>query len=231
MSENPVQNVTFPTPGGADAHGYLALPPGGTGPGLIVIQEWWGLDDYLASITDKLAAAGFVALAPDLYGKPATHDSNEAGALMQGLPVEKAVTELGGAVDFLLGHEAVTSTTVGAIGFCMGGGFVLQLAATRGDQVSAAVPFYGVLQGETDFSTMTAAVQGHYGLKDDFYPADAAKAMAEKITEQTGHAPDMHYYDRGHAFMNEEDRMGTFDQGDHDTAWSTAVAFLTKTIS
>src|SRR3954467_13550858 len=116
------QNVSFPSNGG-EAHGYLATPSGGSGPGVIVIQEWWGLTDHIASIADRLAAEGFVALAPDLFGGKTTHDADEATELLMSLPVEQASKDLSGAVDFLLGHEAVTSQTVGAIGFCMGGGF------------------------------------------------------------------------------------------------------------
>jgi len=103
VTENPVQNVTFPSNGGT-AHGYLAVPGSGSGPGLVVIQEWWGLTTHIKDVTDRFAAEGFVALAPDLYGGPTTHDGEEAGRLMQELPVGQAAQDLGGAVDFLLGH-------------------------------------------------------------------------------------------------------------------------------
>src|SRR5919112_1934955 len=145
-SENPRQNVTFASDG-SSAHGYLATPASGRGPGVVVVQEWWGLDDHMAEVVDRLASEGFVALAPDLFGGRVAHDSDEAGRLMQQLPVEQAARDLGGAVDFLLQHEAVTSSTVGAVGFCMGGGFVLLLAAQQGEKVSAAVPFYGAGPG------------------------------------------------------------------------------------
>src|SRR5580698_2204245 len=118
--ENPRQNVQFASNGG-HAHGYLAMPASGSGPGVIVIQEWWGLTDHIADIADRLAAEGFVALAPDLFGGKVAHDADEAGRLMTELPVDRAARDLGGAVDFLITHEAVTSPSVGAIGFCMGG--------------------------------------------------------------------------------------------------------------
>ena len=104
VTENPVQNVTFPSNGGT-AHGYLAVPESGSGPGLVVIQEWWGLTAHIKDVTDRFAAEGFVALAPDLFGGATTHDSDEAGRLMSELPVDKAAQDLAGAVDFLLGHE------------------------------------------------------------------------------------------------------------------------------
>src|SRR5579884_2960828 len=99
--DNPVQNVTFPSNGGT-AHGYLALPPSGRGPGVVVIQEWWGLTSHIVDVANRLAA--------DLYGGTTTHDADEAGKLMQQLPVDQAARDLGGAVDYLLGHEAVTSS-------------------------------------------------------------------------------------------------------------------------
>ena len=90
-----------------------------------------GLTTHIKDVTDRFAAEG-VALAPDLFGGATTHDSDEAGKLMSELPVDKAAQDLAGAVDFLLGHEAVTSSKVGAVGFCMGGGFVIVLAAQPG---------------------------------------------------------------------------------------------------
>src|SRR5450432_467702 len=108
---NPRQNVSFPS-GGGEAHGYLAVPESGSGPGVIVIQEWWGLTDHIADIADRLAAEGFVALAPDLFGGKVAHDADEAGKLMTELPVDQAAKDLAGAVDFLITHEAVTSNSV-----------------------------------------------------------------------------------------------------------------------
>jgi len=165
MVENPLQNVTFPS-NGSTAHGYLALPAAGSGPGVIVIQEWWGLTSHIADVTNRLAAEGFVALAPDLFGGTTAHDSDEAGELMQQLPVEQAARDLAGATDFLLAHEAVTSSTVGTVGFCMGGGFVITMAAQLGDKISVAVPFYGIVQGDPDLSGITATMVGHFGTQD-----------------------------------------------------------------
>src|SRR3954449_11212410 len=135
-AQNPRQNVTFPSNGGS-AHGYLATPASGRGPGVVVVQEWWGLDDHMADVVDRLASEGFVALAPDLFGGRVAHDSDQAGRLMQELPVEQAAQALGGAVAYLLRHDAVTSSTVGAVGFCMGGGFGLLLAHLQGEKVNA----------------------------------------------------------------------------------------------
>lgn len=220
------QNTTFPS-GSGEAHGYLAVPSSGSGPGVIVIQEWWGLTDHIADVADRLAAEGFVALAPDLYGGRTAHDADEAGQMMMSLPVDQAARDLGGAVDFLLGHDAVTSSTVGAVGFCMGGGFVLLLAAQQGDRVSAAVPYYGVGPAvPSTFSGLTAAVQGHYGLRDDFYPAEAARAQEQQIRDESGAEVEFHFYDAGHAFHNDADKLGTYSQADAELAWSRTLDFL-----
>jgi carboxymethylenebutenolidase len=227
MSENDSrQNTTFPS-GGSQAHGYLAVPESGSGPGVIVIQEWWGLTDHIADVADRLAADGFVALAPDLYGGRTTHDADEAGELMMSLPVDEAARDLGGAVDFLLGHDAVTSSTVGAVGFCMGGGFVLLLTAQQGEKISAAVPYYGVGPAvPSTYAGLSAAVQGHYGLKDDFYPAEDARRQEEQIRAESGADVAFHFYEAGHAFHNDTNKLGTYDEDSASLAWSRTVEFL-----
>jgi carboxymethylenebutenolidase len=227
MAENASrQNTTFPSNGGT-AHGYLAVPESGSGPGVIVIQEWWGLTDHIADVSDRLAAAGFVALAPDLYGGRTTHDADEAGSLMMSLPVDQAARDLAGAVGFLLGQQAVTSSAVGAVGFCMGGGFVLMLAAQQGDKVAAAVPFYGVGPAVPQtYTGLTAAVQGHYGESDDFYPADDAREQAEQIRKESGAEVEFHFYPAGHAFHNDTNKLGTYDAEQARLAWDRTVSFL-----
>jgi carboxymethylenebutenolidase len=217
------QNVTFPS-GGTTAHGYLALPPSGRGPGVIVIQEWWGLTDHIADIADRLAREGFVALAPDLYGGNVAHESQEALRMMQALPVPRGVELLSGAVDHLLSLSEVTSDTVGAVGFCMGGGFVLYLAAADA-RVSAAVPFYGVVQGELpDFTGLKAQVLGHFGELDQSIPAETVDRLAEAIQQQSGVTPDFRRYPADHAFFN--DGRPVYHAESADSAWRSTVPFL-----
>jgi len=226
MTNNPRQNVAFAS-NGSQAHGYLATPESGSGAGVIVIQEWWGLTDHIADITDRLAAEGFVALAPDLYGGSVAHDADEAGRLMTELPVDRAAQDLAGAVDYLLAQESVTSSTVGAIGFCMGGGFVLMLAAQQGDKVGAAVPFYGVGPAvPSTYTGVTAAVQGHYGEQDDFYPVEQARAQEVQIRDESGSDVEFFYYPAAHAFHNDANRLGTYDEEQAKLAWGRAVSFL-----
>ena len=224
--KTPHQNVTFES-SGTQAHGYLALPESGKGPGVIVIQEWWGLTDHIRDVADRLAAQGFVALAPDLYGGSIAHDGEEAGRMMSQLPEERAAELLSGAVDYLLASESVTSTKLGTIGFCMGGGFVLQMAAQQGEKISAAVPFYGVGQGvPNDFSGVRAAVQGHYANFDDSYPVADAKAQEEQIRAESGAEVQYFYYDGKHAFHNDENPAGNYDAQLAALAWQRAVDFL-----
>jgi carboxymethylenebutenolidase len=225
QSGNPLQNVSFPSNGGR-AYGYLALPSTGSGPGLIVIQEWWGLTDHVASLAERFAREGFVALAPDLFGGRTTHNAAEASELMQALPADQAVRDLSGAVDYLLGNPIVTSSSVGAVGFCMGGGFVLTLAEQQGDRIGAAVPFYGYRELPDDVSNFTAALQGHFGGEDTYVPLDAVTALFARIDEQTGHSSELHVYPAGHAFLNDENLLGTYDKDQAAIAWDRAVAFL-----
>jgi carboxymethylenebutenolidase len=227
----PHQNVTFPSAGG-EAHGYLALPGSGQGPGVIVIQEWWGLVDHIRDVADRLAAEGFVALAPDLYGGRIAHDGAEAAEMMSKLPEEEGARLLAGAVDYLLANDAVTSATAGAIGFCMGGGFVLALAAQQGGRISAAVPFYGVGQGVPEsFAGVRAAVQGHYGEQDTSYPAEKAREQAEQIRRESGAEVTYYFYDAPHAFHNDENPAGNYRPAEAKLAWNRAVEFLKDKVS
>lgn len=231
MADNPLQNVTFSSNGNT-AHGFLALPESGRGPGVVVIQEWWGLTSHIADVTNRLAAQGFVALAPDLYGGTTTHDADEAGRLMQELPVQDAARDLGGAVDYLLGHEAVTSSGVGAVGFCMGGGFVLVLAAQQGDKIGAAVPFYGVLgEDYPSFEDLSAPLLGHFGAEDEMAPPEAVQQLADRIEQESGARPDFRIYPAGHAFFNDENLLGTYAPDHAAEAWQSTVEFLRRHLS
>lgn len=220
------QNVTFASNGG-QAHGYLRKPANGFGPGVIVVQEWWGLDDHMADVVDRLAAEGFVALAPDLFGGRVAHDADTAGKMLAELPVDQAARDLAGAVDFMLAEPGVTSSTLGVLGFCMGGGFVLLMAAQQGDRIGAAVPFYGVGPAIPDqYRSVTAPIQGHYGEQDSFYPVEKARALEQQIREESSGSVEFFYYPAGHAFHNDKDKLGTYKEEHAKRAWQRAVEFL-----
>ncbi|MFI2609320.1 dienelactone hydrolase family protein [Kitasatospora sp. NPDC018619] len=220
------QNVTFPS-NGRTAHGYLARPPQGVGPGLVVVQEWWGLTSHIADVADRFAAEGFTVLAPDLFGGATTHDPAEAARFLRELPADRAVQDLSGAVDHLLALDGVVGDAVGVVGFCMGGGFALLLAARAGDKVAAVVPFYGLPPDpDFDYRGLTAHVLGHFGESDGSIPMAAVDEAAIRIGEATDVRPEIHFYPAGHAFMNDENLIGTYDPLQARIAWRRTLTFL-----
>src|SRR5215510_5898627 len=134
--------VEFPSNGGT-AGGYLAVPASGKGPGVIVIQEWWGLVPHIKDVCDRFADEGFVALAPDMYHGKSTKSPDEAGKLMMALRIDQAEKDLGAAVQYLLALGSLTSKKIGVIGFCMGGALALY-TATKNQNIGACVVFYGI---------------------------------------------------------------------------------------
>jgi len=213
---------------GSSGQGYLAVPDVGSGPGVVVIQEWWGLNQQIKEVCDRLAAEGFVALAPDLYRGKATTSEDEAGQLMMALNIEQAGKDMTGAVDYVQGHDAVRADGLGVIGFCMGGGLALWLATLRPDAVAAAVPFYGIIPwpaAQPDYSKLRAAVLGHYAENDDFASPESARKLEEELK---GHGVDVeffHYPGVGHAFTNHH-RPEVFHEDHSTAAWDRTYAFL-----
>ena len=219
---------------GSVASGYLVKPPVGSGPGILVIQEWWGLDSGIKAMADRLGAAGFVALAPDLYhGELAGHDEmDKAAHLMQSLPPERAGRDMNGAVDYLSSHSAVTSDGIGVVGFCMGGMLSFIIAANRPDKVKAVVPFYGFPQGdmEPDWSTLTASISGHMAEHDDFFPPAAALALEAKLRKMGKDVTLTVHPGTGHAFMGPHNALGTLNATLAARIWPEVVSFLHETV-
>ena len=218
--------VEFPA-NGTVAGGYLALPEEGTGPAVMVIQEWWGLVPQIKRVCDRLADEGFVALAPDLYhGEMASHvEMDKAGELMTSLPPERAARDMSAAVDHLLAHPATTGDAVGVTGFCMGGMLTLMIAALEGGRVAAAAPFYGAPLGEggPDWSGLTAKVEGHFAEVDDFFPSDAVVDLEAALRGLEKDVTFHVYEGTGHAFANEENPLGTLDETAAATAWGRTL--------
>ena len=204
--------------------GYLALPPSGQGPGLIVIQEWWGLVDHIKDVTDRFAAEGFVALAPDLYHGETTTSPDEAGRKLMALDIAHTGQDLRATADHLLGLSAVSPKKVAALGFCMGGQLALY-AATEHDQISACVDFYGIHPNvQPDFSRLRGPVLGHFANEDGFVTPDAARELIGKI-EAAGGKVEAHFYEAGHAFFNDS-RPDAHAAEPATQAWERTLAFL-----
>ena len=219
---------------GTMASGYLVKPPAGSGPGVLVIQEWWGLDSGIKEMADRLGSAGFVALAPDLYhGELAGHDEmDKAAKLMQSLPPDRAGRDMSAAVDYLAGHGAVTSKGIGVVGFCMGGMLSFIIAANRPDKVKAVVPFYGFPQGDTepDWSKLTASVSGHMAEHDNFFSPTAARALEAKLRGMGKNVTLVVHPGTGHAFMGPHNALGTLNTEVAARIWPEVVLFLKETL-
>ena len=207
------------------APGYLAKPPSGSGPGLIVIQEWWGLVPHIKDVANRFAAEGFVVLAPDLYHGESTTNPDEAGRKLMALNIAEAGEDLAGAAAHLLSLPEVEPKKVGAIGFCMGGQLALLAATNHGDKVSAGIDFYGIHPNvKLDFGNLKVPVQAHFGKSDEFVKEADAQALVEQI-KGAGGSVDAHFYDAGHAFFNDS-RTEAFSEGPAKQAWERSLAFL-----
>jgi carboxymethylenebutenolidase len=221
------ENVEFPS-NGTNGQGYLAVPESGSGPGIIVIQEWWGLVPHIVEVADRFAAEGFVALAPDLYHGESTTEPDEAGKLMMALNLERAAKDLSGAVTFLATHAAVTSPKVGVTGFCMGGGLALVVACNEGDRIGACVPFYGVIpwpDAQPDWSKLTAPVQGHFAENDAMFGPDAVRQLQITLDDLGKQAELIVYPDADHAFFNDT-RPEVFNPEASQLAWNRSIGFF-----
>jgi carboxymethylenebutenolidase len=214
---------------GSTVSGYLATPEVGAGPGLIVIQEWWGLVDHIKDVCDRFAAEGFAALAPDLYHGQKTTEPDEAGKLAMSLDFERAARDLSGAVDYLTAHESVRGQGVGVVGFCMGGGLALWLATLRPDEVKAVVSFYGIPRGPAQpaWSRMAAAVQGHYGEDDPSISPEQVEALEAQLREAGVEVEIFVYPGAGHAFFN-DGRPEAYNEDAARQAWIRTLEFLRK---
>ena len=223
------ETVSFKS-NGSTASGYLVKPASGSGPGVLVIQEWWGLDSGIKEMAERLGKAGFVALAPDLYhGQLAGHDEmDKAAHLMQSMPADRAARDMSGAIDFLADHPSVTSKSIGVVGFCMGGLLSFIIAAHRPDKVAAVVPFYGFPTGasEPDWSKLTAKISGHMAENDNHFAPDAARALEAKLRGMGKSVTLTIHPGTGHAFMGPHNALGTLDEKLAAQIWPEVVSFL-----
>jgi carboxymethylenebutenolidase len=219
-------NIEFHSKSGAPASGAMALPAGeGKAPGLVLVQEWWGVDDHIHDLADRFAAAGFVVLAPDLYeGVIAERgDSAKASQLMTELDGAKAMDKIAGAVAWLKGH-ARSNGKVGITGFCMGGAYTFSATSALPD-LGAAVPFYGIPPADRmDFAKMKTPILAHFSSRDQWAKAEKAKEIADQINRSGGNAR-VEVYDADHAFVNDK-RPEVYAEQPAKLAMERTIKFL-----
>jgi len=221
------ENVEFKSNGGNTA-GYLSLPRSGSGPGVVVIQEWWGLVDHIKDVCDRFAEAGFVALAPDLYHGEVAKSPDEAGKMMMALRIDEAEKDLRGAINYLLEHSATTK--VGTVGFCMGGALSLY-AASKNASVAACVIFYGIHPHvKPDLQNLNGPVLGIYAERDKSVPPPAVHELEQKI-KAAGKTVETHIYPgTDHAFFNDT-RPEVYNAEASQDAWLRTLEFFRANLS
>jgi carboxymethylenebutenolidase len=220
-------NVTFAS-NGDTADGYLAVPSSGSGPGVIVIQEWWGLVPHIADLADRFAAAGYVALAPDLYHGATTKEPDEAGKLLMGLAMDRAAKDIAGAATYLAERSETTGNGVGAVGFCMGGSLALW-SATLSPEIVAAVGFYPAIPWEkmdpTWGSYAGKAAMVHTAEGDGGSGAEGIKTARAAIEGAGGTVSVFDYPSTQHAFFNDT-RPEVYDANAAEQAWERTLGLL-----
>jgi carboxymethylenebutenolidase len=221
--------IQFQRPDGQSVNGYLSEPKNCvSAPGVVVIQEWWGLNDQIKGVADTLAAAGYRALVPDLYRGKSTLEAHEAEHLMNDLNfADAARQDIRGAVQYL---KATGSQKVAVTGFCMGGALTV-LSASNVPELDATVVWYGYPPLEyVDASKVLAPMMGHWALHDDVFPINGVELLESKLKEAGGKL-DFYRYDAKHAFANEEADAKNlsflkYDEAAALLAWERTMHFL-----
>ncbi|MFN2206424.1 MAG: dienelactone hydrolase family protein [Candidatus Promineifilaceae bacterium] len=214
--------VTYPGPDSEQLMGYLAVPPGEQQkPAVIVIQEWWGLNEHIKDVARRFAEAGYVALAPDLYHGQVTTEPDEARKLAMELGMGDAVGEIQAAMAYLRAQDFTTGQ-IGIVGFCMGGGLVLQTAVAD-NTLGAAVPFYGQPVSAADAGKITAPVLSFLGTEDGISAANYEQM--HRALEANGIPNHFQLYEGAqHAFFN--DTRASYDPEAADDAWTRTLAWF-----
>lgn len=214
---------------GSTTQGYLSKPESGSGPGVIVIQEWWGLVGHIKDVADRFVSAGYVALAPDFYNGKQTDEPDEAGSLMMALDIDNAAKVIKGAVDFLAEHPAVNGGKVGVVGFCMGGQLAL-FAAGLDERIAACANFYGIHPNvEPDFGAMKAEVLGLFAERDDYADPASVKALDQRLTAHGVRHAFKTFEDTDHAFFN-DDRPEVYKESAAKEAWELTLKLFSRNL-
>jgi carboxymethylenebutenolidase len=218
--------VEFRSNGGTDS-GYLAIPEQGSGPGVIVIQEWWGLVDHIKDVCERFAGEGFVALAPDLYHGTTTKSPDEAGKLMMSMRIDAAEKDISGAIDYLLNHQATTGDKAGVVGFCMGGALALY-TATKNANVGACVVFYGGHPNvKPDLPKLQSPVLSISGDKDKSVTPEVVHKLEQQLKSLGKQVDVIIYPGADHAFFNDT-RPTVYVPEAAEDAWRRTIDFFHK---
>lgn len=205
--------------------GYLASPSGGEGPGVLVLHPWWGLNDTIKAVCDRLANEGFVACAPDLYHGQVAVTIEEAEWLSSKLGAESAKADIAEAVKLL--SERAGSEGLGVIGFSLGAYFALGLSGAEPERIRAVALFYGT--GPGDYPQAKAAYLGHFAQVDDYEPESEVKGL-ETALRNSGRPVTFYRYEGvGHWFF-EPDRPDAYNPAAAQLAWERTVSFLRETL-
>lgn len=214
--------ITFKRPDGKEAAGYLAKAGKGNAPAVVVIQEWWGLQDQIKGMCDRFALAGYDALAPDLYSGVVVpyHDRDAAGKEMGSLNFLDATEQtVRGAVQYLKKN----AVKVGLTGFCMGGAVTI-IGACKLPEISAAVCFYGIPPDTVaKAADIKVPLQGHFALRDGWCTPEAVDTF-EAAIKASGKKPELYRYDAEHGFVNEQ-RPDAHDRAHAELAWERTIGF------
>ena len=220
------QEVHLTLADGQEVGGALALPEGQGHAGILLIHEWWGLNDQIRSVAVEFSRLGFVALAADLYGGKSATSPDEARSLMQAVDGAVATQTLVAWVDWLRGHEA-SSGKVATIGWCFGGGWSLN--ASIATPVEATVVYYGnVKKSAADVASLHGPVLGHYATEDQWINKEMVDGF-EASMRTAGKTVTSHWYDAKHGFANPT--TARYDEEDAKLAWERTVAFLDRALS
>jgi carboxymethylenebutenolidase len=228
-AETTGQEVTYASVNGNDVAGYLAQPENASGskPGIIVIHEWWGLNDNIRMMTDKLAGEGYTALAVDMYYGKVAQSPDSAGTYARSVNEGEAIDNLTQAYDYLMSEQGAEN--VGVIGWCFGGQWSLQTALAHPNKIDATVIYYGRLVTETDqLKALQMPVLGIFGAEDQGIPPKTVNAFEAALNE-AGVSNSIHIYDNaGHAFANPS---GTrYNKEAAEDAWQKTVNFLKENL-
>jgi carboxymethylenebutenolidase len=216
--------VQIPSKANAGLSGARAEPTGsGRAGGVVVVQEWWGLSDFIKSVCDRLAQTGFVAIAPDLYRGAMAKSKAEAAQRMGALDFKQAIADIGDGVA-LLRADPRCNGRIAVLGFCMGGALTFA-ASTAVEGLAAIVPFYGLPQIPSEaFAKVKVPIQAHFATRDDWAKASSAKAIQD-VVRGAGGSMDLYVYEAGHAFARTNDAE-VYDDASAKLAWARAVEFL-----